>query len=294
MLEFFDNSFMTALLAAAGFASVCFSLNVITREYSWVDRLWSIAPVLYAGWFASAAGFENTRVNLMALAVFVWGARLTFNFFRKGGYAKGGEDYRWGALRKRMTPAQFQIFNFFFIAAYQNLLLFLISLPVWVALKSTRIQADVILGNSAALSQRSAAGLGLFDLVALTVCLGFLVLETVADQQQWNFHQLKKQGLTKKRFLDQGLFRFSRHPNFFAEIMQWWMLYLMGSWAAGTLMNVGVVGPFLLTLLFVGSTKFTEMLSLEKYPEYGDYLSRTSILVPWIPASQTAPAPAIE
>ena len=64
----------------------------------------------------------------MAVLVTLWGARLTFNFARKGGYT-GVEDYRWAVLRARMTPWQFQLFNLFFIVLYQNALLVLITLP---------------------------------------------------------------------------------------------------------------------------------------------------------------------
>ena len=65
---------------------------------------------------------------MMALLVTLWGARLTFNFARKGGYS-GVEDYRWAVLRGRMTPRRFQIFNLLFIVLAQNALLVLIALP---------------------------------------------------------------------------------------------------------------------------------------------------------------------
>ena len=62
------------------------------------------------------------------------GARLTFNFARKGGYAPGGEDYRWAIPRARMAPWQFQVFNFLFVSVYQNVVLLLITLPAHTAL----------------------------------------------------------------------------------------------------------------------------------------------------------------
>ena len=87
-----------------------------------MDRMWSITPVIYVGEFARAAHFHNTRLNVMALIVLAWGARLTFNFARKGGYS-GAEDYRWPVLRAAMKNWQFQLFNIFFIVLYQNFLL---------------------------------------------------------------------------------------------------------------------------------------------------------------------------
>ena len=80
------------------------------------------------------------------------------------------------------------------------------------------------------------------------------------------------------------LFRVSRHPNFFFEQAQWWVIAAFGVISAGTL-PVTVAGAVLLTLLFVGSTRFTEQISKAKYPEYADYQARTSAVVPWFPRS---------
>src|SRR5260370_32612960 len=101
------------LLIFAGACALTWLLSLVTREHSWVDRLWSIIPVVYLAVFASAAGFANARLDVMFGLVALWGARLTFNFARKGGYAPGGEDYRWAVLRARMPPWQFQPFNLF-------------------------------------------------------------------------------------------------------------------------------------------------------------------------------------
>lgn len=249
---------------------VTWVLSLITKEYSWVDRLWSIIPVVYVWVFASAAGFADTRLTVMAVLVTLWGARLTFNFARKGGYAPGGQDYRWVILRSRMKPWQFGLFNLFFISIYQNILLLLITLPAFTVLEHPGTQ------------------FGFLDVLVAVLFLAFLVGETVADQQQWNFQARKRvlqatgQPVTP-RFLQDGLFRYSRHPNFFFEQAQWWAFFLFGAIAVGSLWQWSVIGAFLLTLLFIGSTIFTERISLERYPEYADYQRRTSPIVPWPP-----------
>ena len=89
-------------------------------------------------------------------------------------------------------------------------------------------------------------------------------------------------------FLTTGLFAFSRHPNFFFEQAQWWAFYAFGATAAvasgagvwGGVLNPTIVGAILLTLLFVGSTVFTESISAAKYPAYAQYQRTTSMLVP--------------
>jgi len=98
-------------------AGICFAtwlLSVITKDTSWVDRIWSVIPVVYVWIFAGASGFTDVRLNVIAAIVTLWGARLTFNFARKGGYQPGGEDYRWEILRQGMSPAGYQVFNIFF------------------------------------------------------------------------------------------------------------------------------------------------------------------------------------
>ena len=249
-------------------------LSLVTGEHSWVDRIWSIIPVVYVWVFALAAGLGNPRLTLMAVLVTFWGARLTFNFARKGGYAPGGEDYRWQVLRARMTPGAFHAFNLFFIVIYQNVLLLLIALPAWTA-------------------YQHRAPLDPSDVVLAAVFLAFLTGETIADQQQWRFHQWKKAEtaagrMPSPRFLQSGLFRYSRHPNFFFEQAQWWVLFLFGCVAAGSVLQWTVIGPLLLTGLFIGSTVFTESITRSRYPEYAQYQARTSPVVPWFPRHATA------
>ncbi|WP_410635962.1 DUF1295 domain-containing protein [Amycolatopsis sp. cmx-4-83] len=254
------DALRVCLYVFAGVTLGTWLASVLTREYSWVDRIWSIVPVAYLAIFAAEAGFADTRLNVMFALVTLWGIRLTFNFARKGGYAPGGEDYRWAVLRERMAPWQFQVFNFFFISLYQNAILLLITLP---ALTASEHQGSF----------------GVADVVVAVVFLAFLAGETVADQQQWVFHREKHAGRAPTRFLQSGLFRFSRHPNFFFEQAQWWVIAVFGIVAGG--LQWTVVGAVLLTLLFVGSTKFTESITKSRYPEYADYQRRTSAVVPW-------------
>ncbi|MCI1020551.1 DUF1295 domain-containing protein [Microbacterium sp. C5A9] len=269
------------IVTAAVASAACWILSLITRDTSWVDRAWSIVPVVYVWIFAAgalASGEDAARLVLMALLVTAWGARLTFNFARKGGYT-GMEDYRWAILRGRMRPWQFQLFNLLFIVGYQMTLLVLITLPAEVALQHP-------------------APLTAADAVFAAVFLALLVGETVADQQQWEFHRRKKAagGTLSPGFATQGLFRYSRHPNFFFEQSQWWALYAIGATAAvasgagvvGGALNITIVGPVLLSILFIGSTIFTESITAAKYPAYSEYRRTTSMLVPWPPRTRRA------
>tara|TARA_B110000503_G_scaffold15094_1_gene21030 strand:+ start:5190 stop:6014 length:825 start_codon:yes stop_codon:yes gene_type:complete len=261
---------MLSLLACALVCAFTWIASLVTGNSSWVDRSWSIAPILYVGIFAGAAGFTNPTLTVMFWLVTLWGLRLTFNFWRKGGYQRGGEDYRWPVLKARMKPWQYQVFTVFFIILFQNVLVWSITLPAWVVYDAPR------------------SAFGLTQLVLTLVFLALLLFETVADQQQWNFHQAKaatlKQGKTPEQaFLNTGLFRFSRHPNFFAEQSQWWVLWVFGVVATGSVLHWSILGPLVLSALFIGSTRFTEALTAEKYPHYKEYQNRTSAIIPWIP-----------
>ena len=253
------------------FVAICAATwlaSIVTKEYSWVDRIWSIIPVAYMWVFAYGAGFDDLRLNVMAVLVTLWGARLTYNFARKGGYAPGGEDYRWAILRKKMSPVVYQIFNIFFIVIFQNALLLAITLPANLALENR---------NNFYISRNA---FGDIDLLFSALFLGLLVFEFMADQQQWNFHQLKKAGQATG-FLDKGLWANSRHPNFFAEQGQWWVLGFWGFAIGNNSQWVYLAGALVLTALFLGSARFTEQISLSKYPDYKDYQSRVSMLIPW-------------
>ena len=250
--------------------------SLITRDYSWVDRIWSIVPIVYVAAFWAATGFSDPRLTIMTVLVALWGARLTFNFARKGGY-RGVEDYRWPILRERMSPAQFQVFNLLFIVIFQNALLLLISLPALVAF------------------QNQAVPVGMLDLALAALFLALLIGEFVADQQQWEFQKSKAATIAAgeepaERFVTTGLWRFSRHPNFFFEQAQWWVFYAIGAVAVGAALHWTLVGPVLLTALFIGSTIFTESITRARYPEYVEYQRSTSMLIPWIPRQRRAAA----
>jgi len=310
-------------------AVYCWLASVVTGNYSQVDRLWSLLPWLYVAHFAlldavrdavaqsapwsatllSPAWLQqhvDVRLGVMLALSATWGLRLTYNFARKGGYAPGSEDYRWPVLRAAMPPLLFQLFNVTFIAAYQNLLLFLFVSPAAVAYRA-----------------RGLAPWNAIDWLATALYLVLLLGETVADQQQWNYQTAKYALLAAYRrsrkasaataaagghgaasehdaaehaaalastpyalgFITTGLFRYSRHPNFFCEISLWWSFYLFSVAATGVWLNWSLLGAVLLTLLFQGSTTFTERLSLAKYPDYARYQRSTSRLIPFLPGA---------
>ena len=135
MLDFLNHPlsgtpYGTALELCVVLAALAWLTSVITREYSWVDRLWSLCPPAYCLIVAAQADFASPRLNLMAVLITLWGLRLTFNYARKGGYSKDGEDYRWVAIRQKFGPVVFQLLNFVFVAPGQMLVVWLFASPM--------------------------------------------------------------------------------------------------------------------------------------------------------------------
>jgi len=266
--DFSMRPLLTVIFIAGAFCLFAWIASLVSGDTSWVDRGWSIVPVIYLWVFAAFAHLSNARLNLLAVVVTIWGARLTFNFARKGGYS-GVEDYRWPVLRASMKPWQFQLFNVFFIVLYQNFILVLMTLPAYTAYQD-----------------RAKTHFGWLDVLLVAAFLLCTIGESVADEQQWRFQSAKHAAIAQGRdpegeFLESGLFRYSRHPNYFFELAQWWIVFFVGCVAAGSLWQWTVAGVVLLTLLFIGSTRFTESITLGRYPSYVNYQRRTSPIVPW-------------
>jgi len=245
---------------------ICFVTGQVTGNMSQVDKLWSIVPVLYTGLFTYISC--TPRLLLMFLVTSVWGARLTYNFWRRGGYSwppwSGEEDYRWAYVRKwpvLNTSIGWFLFNLIFISAYQNFLLLGIALP---ALTASLADAD----------------LNILDLVLTVTILGLIMIEAVADQQQEEFQNEKwrriRNGDTLQHpystgFINWGLFSLSRHPNYLAEQLIWLFFYLFSTAATGQWINLTMLGSLLLVLLFQGSTMLSESITSSKYPDYKKY-----------------------
>jgi steroid 5-alpha reductase family enzyme len=274
----FQNLFAQWIILMLVVAAVCFLVSEITRNYSQVDKLWSLLPIAY-GWITVAA-VPSPRVVLMASLVTIWGLRLSYNFFRKGGYNiipwKGEEDYRWNIIREtNLLKGRFRfgLFNLLFISFYQNIVIFMFSSPLLLA----AIFPD--------------KELGLIDLLAGSLMMAFIITESIADNQQFRFHHEKKNpgndgNLYKesvlKGFLAEGLWRYARHPNFTSEQAIWICFYFFGVAASGQWINITLAGPVLLVLIFIGSSLLTESISSKKYPEYAVYRKYVPKFIPRI------------
>ena len=231
----------------------------------WMDRLWSLCPPVYSLLVAIASGFDVARVNLMTALVILWGARLTYNFARKGGFRKGGADYRWGVVKERIGPTKFLWLNIAFVAPSQLLIVWLFTSPVHQAWVWRDQPLGWLDGVSAALFLLCFAG------------------EFIGDEQMWKFQQDKKRRIAAGQqvvqpFIVTGLFRYTRHPSYLCEIGMWFAFCLFAVSASGDWFHWTGLGAVVLAAQFGGVIRMTEEISAGKYPTYAEYRARTPIV----------------
>ena len=272
----FQNLVTVWLLLMIFVVTVTFIVSEITVNYSQVDKLWSLLPIAYS--WISVAYFPSPRLYVMASLVTVWGIRLSYNFSRKGGYNivpwRGEEDYRWKILRDNKILSgrfRFGIFNFFFISLYQNIVILLFSSPLLLA------------------SLYQEKPLTITDLIAALFMAAFILTESIADNQLFRFHQEKKNVVrgnmrynksVERGFMSEGLWKYSRHPNFSSEQAIWISFYFFGAAASGKWINITLAGPVLLILIFAGSSRLTESISSHRYTQYADYQKEVPRFIP--------------
>lgn len=261
------------LIICASSALYCFVVGEISRNNSQMDKLWSVLPIAYT-WVTCALGGFSLRLIIIAVIVTLWGARLTYNFAKKGAYSikfwTGEEDYRWKYLRSQKpfdNKVIWGVFDLLFISIFQNVVVLGITLPAVAIMTST-------------------APFGVIDIIASVIMFGALIYEVIADRQQNAFQVKKYEYLNKGMKLEElpepynrgfnvtGLWARSRHPNYIGEQMIWVGLYLFvisAGVAHWGVFNWSITGVMLLILVFVGSSRMAEGISLKKYKEYEEY-----------------------
>jgi steroid 5-alpha reductase family enzyme len=252
-----------AAAVAAGAVVLLWLASLAARDASLVDIFWGPGFVLVAwavfAWVGAhdpPAGGEARRWLLVSL-VTVWGLRL-------GGYLAHrnlgkGEDYRYVAMRDK-AGGRFWIVSLFKVFLLQGLLMWVVSLPV---------QAGQLPSAPDGIGPLAVAGA-----VAWAVGLFF---ETVGDAQLARF---KADPANKGRVMDRGLWRYTRHPNYFGDFMVWWGIYLVALEGRGAWWSFA--GPLLMSflLLRVSGVAMLEKTIAGRRPGYAEYIRRTSAFFP--------------
>jgi len=230
------------------------------RDVSGVDVQWGLAFVLLAGLGAAFGGGAPARRTLVLVVVALWGVRLAWHIHRR---ARGrAEDYRYAAMRAR-HGARFPWVSLFTVFLLQGALALWIGLPLLWAASAPR---------PASLGPLDALGTALF-------VVGF-VFEAVGDAQLARF---RADPDNRGKVMDRGLWRYTRHPNYFGDATLWWGFFAIACAAPGGWRTLA--SPLLMTFLLVrvsGVALLEAGLAASK-PGWAAYVARTSAFVPWFP-----------
>jgi steroid 5-alpha reductase family enzyme len=236
-----------------------FLFSIAFNNSSFYDPYWSIAPVvIILTWYnhAGIPDLNTLRQWLIIALVVLWSFRLTFNWVQRW---KGldDEDWRYAGFRSYPKPV-YWLFSFAGFHLFPTFIVFAGCLSVYPAMCSF------------------SKPLAVTDALGFLVSLAGITIETMADSQLKDF--LKKKD---KPFLSAGLWKFSRHPNYFGEILFWTGLFAF-SLQAKPFAWFALAGPIGMILLFSFiSVPMMDKRMKERKPGYAEYARKTSALIPW-------------
>lgn len=251
---------LTGLAVVLVWKTLVWILSLVTRNAGIVDIFWGPGFMVLCAWVAFQAPPGHPRQFLLPGLVTLWGMRLAAHIFLR---SRGKEeDYRYRAMRER-AGASFRWRSLFFVFWLQGVILWLVALPVLHA---------QIAPLPATLTLLDGLGCAVFS-------MGFL-FESVGD---WQLTRFKAAADSRGQVLATGLWRYTRHPNYFGDALVWWGLFLIS--AATPHGWMFLLSPLLMNVLLlkVSGVSLLEVKLKETRPAYRDYMERTSAFIPWPP-----------
>ena len=250
---------LVGLAAVIALGILLWLVSRAVRDSSIVDIAWGPLLFLVGVTYYATTTAPGSRARLMMALVALWAVRLAAHIgARNLGH---GEDFRYAAWRAQ-HPDTWWIRSYFKVFLLQGVIAWIVAMPLYYAITSA-----------------SPVHFTLWDQIgALVFAAGFL-FEAIGDEQLRRF---KANPANKGRVMNTGLWRYTRHPNYFGEAVLWWGLGLIGVAAGGWL---GLVGPAIITFLLirVSGVAMLEKTLKETKPGYADYIARTPAFFPRFP-----------
>jgi steroid 5-alpha reductase family enzyme len=243
------------IVATAGF--LVWLVSLYKRDVSVVDSLWPMLFILLGASNAAFSSHWGPRAVLSVALVTVWGLRLgIYITWRNWGHE---EDRRYQVIRARNEP-HFALKSVYLVFMLQAVMAWVISLPLHGA----------IMGDGR---------LGVLDALGALLWLAGMVFESGGD---WQLARFKSNPDNRGKVMDRGLWRLTRHPNYFGDFCVWWGFYAIAA-AAGAWWSV--LGPLLMSVLLmrVSGVTLLEKDIGERRPEYAQYARRTNAFFPGPP-----------
>lgn len=249
-----QHPYTIALVVILIFCAISWLLSLVKKDVSFVDSLWSLFFVIAAVVFANGELPLSVRGNLVLALVIVWSLRLSIYITaRNWGHP---EDYRYQSIRTNNEPG-FAFKSLYIVFGLQGVLAWMIALPLYPAITSD-------------------AALNAIDIIAAMLWLLGFVFEAGGDYQ---LAQFKASETSRGEVLDSGLWRYTRHPNYFGDFCIWWSFFLFAVASGGWW---SIASPLLMSVLLlkVSGVAMLEKTISDRRPKYAEYIRRTNAFFP--------------
>ena len=263
-ISIIENIWIRILIAHIVATIVIYVGSLVHNNSSLYDPFWSIAPIPITVYLFFISGQSNiTLLNKLFITfpIFIWSVRLTRNWVISwDGFSH--EDFRYMNLKKG-NKIKLEFINFTGIHLIPTLQVNLSLLPLYFLFNSSQLnETNYLL------------------MLASVITLIAVAIETIADEQMRSFRKDRSNNGTT---MTKGLWYYSRHPNYFGEIMFWIGIYLMALFTIKTPVWL-LIAPVSMVMLFVFiSCPMMDARSLQRRHDYQSYMALTSSLIPWIP-----------
>lgn len=251
----------TAAIVISAVMVATWLVSVALKNASIVDVVWGLGFVGVAWAVRLRVDGDSARQNLLVAMTTVWGLRLAGHLFWRNHVALAtnkGEDYRYRAMRKRWGP-RFPLISLVTVFVVQGVLMSIVSLPVQ-------------LGQTA-----DTPSVGALAWIGVALWLFGLFFEVVGDAQLTRF---RRDPASAGTVMDKGLWRYTRHPNYFGDACVWWGIAIVA--AETSVGRWGLAGALVMTLLLrrVSGVTLLEKSLVKRRAGYAEYVARTSPFVP--------------
>ncbi|CAM3823436.1 DUF1295 domain-containing protein [Litorimonas haliclonae] len=280
--------FFHAAALVFGLLTMLWAVSVAVKDASLVDIFWGFGFLCVGAVCLYLANPRTPYLWLLGLLPVIWGARLTIYLaLRNLGH---GEDKRYVAMRKRskLSEAGWRLRSLFSIYWGQGLLIMIVSAPVWVAM-ATHVAGRVVTSGEDTIYIHANAYINLLALLGATLWLIGFLFEAIGDWQLSRFMKKHKDydgPQEDKPVLNTGLWRYTRHPNYFGNACMWWGIWLVACeapWGWAT-----VFAPIIMTYLLTNvSGKDLLEKDMGKRKNYKVYIQRTSGFFPLPPKDKS-------
>jgi steroid 5-alpha reductase family enzyme len=263
MIQYGPALINSALFILGFFVLTLWAISIRMGDSSIVDIFWGpgCAAVAWVIWFT--CGADSARALAALIAITLWGLRLGLYIGQRN---RGAEDRRYARLRQHITSQgrHYGLYSLYAVFGMQGCFMWVCTLPMVVAIATP-----------------AQGGMGVLAWSGLAIWAAGLLIETISDWQMSRFRATRTDPHT---VMDKGLWRYSRHPNYFGEMLVQWGLFLFAC-DASPIGYLTVVGPLLLSYVIIGplGANLLERRLGKKNPGYEDYVRRTSAFVPWPP-----------